>query len=123
VPLDFELDYDRGVPVYRQITDAILSALASGRLAQREQLPTIHQLAQRLGVNPNTVARAYRELEQQGHIRSQRGRGTFPADKAPPKARDRARVLAEIHQRALAEGARHGLGSADIVDYFKKAAK
>lgn len=123
MPLDFELDYDRGVPVYRQITEAVLAALASGALSRREQLPTIHELAARLGVNPNTVARSYRDLEQQGHIVSQRGRGTFPALKAPPKARDRDRVLKEIYDRALAEGARHGLESRHIVDYFKKAAK
>jgi GntR family transcriptional regulator len=121
VPLDFELDYDRGVPVYRQITEAVLTALASGALAQSEQLPTIHQLAARLGVNPNTVARSYRELEQQGHIKSQRGRGTFPAVKAPPKSKDRQRVLREIYDRALADGARHGLDATQIADYFKKA--
>lgn len=85
MPLELDIDYDRGVPVYRQIYEAVITALASGALDREEQLPTIHELAHQLEINPNTVARAYRELEQAGHIVAHRGRGTFPAAEQPPQ--------------------------------------
>jgi GntR family transcriptional regulator len=119
--LDVELDYDRGVPVYRQIIEAVLTALSTGRLARDEQLPTIHDLAGRLGVNPNTVARSYRELEHEGHIVGRRGRGTFPAPLPPENAIDAQTVLRDIYQRAITEGARHNLSAREIVRYFRKA--
>jgi GntR family transcriptional regulator len=81
-----QLRYDAGVPVYRQICDAVLLALAHGELRRDEQLPTIHELARQLDVNPNTVVRAYRELERGGHLVAERGRGTFAAGATrPPK--------------------------------------
>lgn len=119
MPLELEIDYDRGVPVYRQIYDAITAALASGALRRDEQLPTIHELARRLAVNPNTVARAYRELDQAGYIASHRGRGTFPTGE-PGSPRDKEGVLRSIYDRAIAEAARHGLGAAEVVRYFRK---
>jgi DNA-binding transcriptional regulator YhcF (GntR family) len=93
--LDLRIDYDRGVPVYRQIYDAVIAALASGALASDEQLPTIHELAKQLKINPNTVARAYRDLDQDGYIVALRGRGTFPSpdqqSTTPPPQRSSAR--------------------------------
>src|SRR5688500_11532870 len=100
------LDYDSGVPVYRQIGDAVLGAIAQGMIGPEEKLPTIHQLASELGVNPNTVARAYRELEQAGHVVGERGRGTFPA--AAPRRQTSAQELRKIATRALADCARQG---------------
>jgi GntR family transcriptional regulator len=119
VPLALKIDYDRGVPVYRQICDAITAALASGALRRDEQLPTIHELADQLAINPNTVARAYRELDQAGYIVSQRGRGTFPSDQAPA-ASDKDGALRSIYDRAVGEAARHGIGAPELVRYFKK---
>jgi GntR family transcriptional regulator len=119
VPLELTIDYDRGVPVYRQIYDAITAALASGALRRDEQLPTIHELADRLAINPNTVARAYRELDQAGYIVSQRGRGTFPSEQRPAAA-DKQGVLRSIYDRAVAEAAKHGIGAPELVRYFKK---
>src|SRR5262249_11447900 len=119
MPFDIEIDYDRGVPVYRQIYDAITAALASGALRRDEQLPTIHDLAKRLAINPNTVARAYRELDQAGYISSQRGRGTFPTDE-PPAPEDKHGVMRAIYDRAVADAARHGIGAPELVRYFRK---
>ena len=119
MPLELKIDYDRGVPVYRQIFDAITAALASGSLRRDEQLPTIHELADRLAINPNTVARAYRELDQQGFIVSHRGRGTFPSDQ-PPEPADKHGALRSIYDRAVGEAARHGIGAAELVRYFRK---
>ena len=118
-----QIDYDRGIPVYRQIYEAVIAALASGSLARDEQLPTIHELAKQLEINPNTVARAYRDLDQDGYIVSQRGRGTFPAPEPPEAettAADKQRALRTIYDQAIGEAARHGISAADVVRYFHK---
>ena len=122
MPLDVQIDYDRGVPVYRQIYEAVTAALATGSLAKDEQLPTIHELAQRLTVNPNTVARAYRELDQDGYIVSQRGVGTFPAEdrERATSVADKQRALRTIFDRAVAEAARMGIAASDVIRYFQK---
>jgi GntR family transcriptional regulator len=119
MPLDLDIDYDRGVPVYRQIYEAVTAALASGVLARDEQLPTIHELAEQLAINPNTVARAYRELDQDGYIVSQRGVGTFPSDRETKPA-DKQHALRSIFDKAVAEAARHGIGAAEMVRYFQR---
>jgi GntR family transcriptional regulator len=74
---EFRLDEHSGVPVYRQIIDQVLFATASGTLRMGDQLPTVRQLAVDLSINPNTVVRAYRELEIRGVIETQQGTGTF----------------------------------------------
>ncbi len=117
--LDITLNYDSGVPVYRQIYEAILAALAANQLGPEDQLPTIHGLAAELDINPNTVIRAYRELERAGHIRSERGRGTFPlAKKVPQDRREGAfrRVLAV----ALQECKRQKLSASDFIRFIQK---
>lgn len=119
MPLEFQLDYDRGVPIYRQIIDAVLSALSTGTLSVGEQLPTIHDLARRIDVNPNTVARAYRDLERDGHIVSRRGRGTFPAPRKPAPV-DAQATLRQIYDRAIADAARHNIGARQLVTYFQE---
>jgi GntR family transcriptional regulator len=121
MPLQVELDYDSGVPIYRQITEAVLAALSTGRLARSEQLPTIHELAGRLGVNPNTVARSYRELLKDGHIVAKRGKGTFPA-LDPPEPIDRAKTLRQVFDRAVSDAARAGISAAELIHFFTKQA-
>ncbi len=118
MPVEVQLDYDRGVPIYRQIIDAVLSALSTGTLSLGEQLPTIHELARRIDVNPNTVARAYRDLEQGGHLVSRRGRGTFPAPRSPDPI-DAGTALREIYDRAIADASRHKISAQDLVAYFQ----
>jgi GntR family transcriptional regulator len=73
----FRLDMASGVPVYRQIMDQVMGGIASGTLNPGDQLPTVRQLAVDLAVNPNTVVRAYRELELRGVLDTQHGTGTF----------------------------------------------
>ncbi|HET8548088.1 MAG TPA: GntR family transcriptional regulator [Bryobacteraceae bacterium] len=77
----FRLDIRSGVPVYRQIIDQVLFATASGMLQAGDQLPTVRQLAVDLSINPNTVVRAYRELEIRGVLETQQGTGTFISTK------------------------------------------
>src|SRR5690348_4152995 len=76
-PFKFELDLHSGVPVYRQIIDQVTGGMAAGALKPGDQLPTVRQLAVDLTINPNTVVRAYRELEIRGVLETQQGTGTF----------------------------------------------
>ena len=73
----FSLDPQSGVPVYRQIIDQVTGGIAAGALAPGDQLPTVRQLAVDLSINPNTVIRAYRELEIRGVLETEQGTGTF----------------------------------------------
>jgi len=85
-----------GVPVYVQLVSQIKYLVSSGRLAPGEQLPPVRKLAEQLVVNPNTVARAYRELEGEGVVTCRRGAGVFVADGVSPLARrEQNRILAE----------------------------
>jgi GntR family transcriptional regulator len=76
-PFQFRLDLRSGVPVYRQIMDQVMGGIAAGSLAAGNQLPTVRQLAVDLSINPNTVLRAYRELEIRGILETHQGTGTF----------------------------------------------
>jgi DNA-binding transcriptional regulator YhcF (GntR family) len=77
MPIQFQLDSTTGVPFYRQIIDQLLTGVATGSLAPGDRLPTVRALAVELAVNPNTVARAYKELEIRGLVTTQQGSGTF----------------------------------------------
>jgi GntR family transcriptional regulator len=76
-PFQFHLDMHCGVPMYRQIIDQVTGGVAGGALSGGDQLPTVRQLAVDLSINPNTVIRAYRELEIRGVLETQQGTGTF----------------------------------------------
>ncbi len=108
-PFRFRLDNATGVPVYRQVIDQILLAIASGALPPGAQLPTVRQVAVDLAINPNTVVRAYRELEIRGTLTTQQGLGTFVTltqvkeDEAQRQAR-LSRLAAECAAKAGAEG-------------------
>ena len=77
----FELDFHSGVPIYEQIVDRVRGWVSSGQIKPGDQLPTVRQLALELRVNFNTVARAYRLLDEVGLISTQRGRGTYIREK------------------------------------------
>ncbi len=95
---------DNGTAIYLQIVNQIKYLVASGRLAAGEELPAIRVLAERLVVNPNTVARAYRELEQQGIVEKRRTAGTFVSDQGSPLARrERVKILTARIDLLLAE--------------------
>lgn len=79
-PQDFSLDFRSGVPVYVQLVEQVLQYLSSGSLKPGDQLPTVRQMAAALRVNFNTVARAYRMLDEAGLISTQQGRGTYIVD-------------------------------------------
>jgi GntR family transcriptional regulator len=93
-----------GVPIYQQIVNQVKYLVASGRLRPGDELPAIRVLAEQLEVNPNTVARAYRELEVVGVVTKRRTAGTYISDAGSPLARaERLRILTERIDALLAE--------------------
>jgi GntR family transcriptional regulator len=117
----FRLDEHSGVPVYRQLVDQVRAAAATGSLRRGDQLPTVRQVAVDLAINPNTVMRAYRELELVGFLETQAGTGTFLSD--VPVTGDNAsrqRQLGNIASEALARCAGLGLGARDLLDHLRE---
>src|SRR5256886_16413504 len=96
-----------GVPIYRQIVNQVKYLVGSGRLVPGEELPPIRVLAERLVVNPNTVARAYAELEHAGIVTKRHGSGTYVSDNgSPPKRAEKLKIPAQRPDALVAE-ARH----------------
>jgi GntR family transcriptional regulator len=111
-----------GVPIYRQIKDQIRSGIASGQLRPGEQLPTVRALAVDLSVNPNTVIKAYSELEREGALTTEQGTGTFVAAQAAPALapEDREAKLRALCAEFLGQAARYGFGAEDVVRAIRK---
>src|SRR5580704_15840671 len=113
----FRLDVASGVPVYRQIIDQVQGGLASGALAPGDQLPTVRQVAVDLAINPNTVLRAYRELEIRGVLDTQQGTGTFVANrKVAQDETERTRVLDQLVNEFVARAGAGGFTVRDLVE-------
>jgi len=116
----FRLDLQSGVPVYRQIIDQVRGGIASGALAVGEQLPTVRQLAVDLSINPNTVVRAYRELELGGLLETHQGTGTFIS---PQKMRggsaERERQLSQIVAESVARAGAAGFTVEDLIEQLR----
>jgi GntR family transcriptional regulator len=110
----FKLNAHSGVPVYRQLMDQVQGAIAAGRLKSGEQLPTIRQVAVDLAINPNTVTRAYREMEIRGLLETQQGSGTFIAEQQIP--RDRNHHHQQLQQLAVETVARAGANGFTLVE-------
>ncbi len=120
--MKLQIDPESSVPIYVQIEDEIHSLIAAGQLKPGEQLPTIRELAADLRVNLNTVARSYLELDREGVISTQRGRGTFVSG-VPDKeqiAKKRQRKLQTIIRSALEEAHHLGYQPQEIRETFQK---
>jgi len=105
-----------GVPIYLQIVNQVKYLVSSGRLAAGEELPPIRALAERLVVNPNTVARAYRELEAAGIVEKRRTAGTYVSDQGSPLARrERLKILSERIDSLLAEARQMDISFEDLI--------
>lgn len=113
-----------GVPIYLQIVKQIKYLVASGRLEADEQLPPVRKLAQQLVVNPNTVARAYRELESDGVLLTRRGSGVYVSDGGSPlHLRERKRILTERIDMLLTEAEQMNVQLEDIISLIHKRNK
>src|SRR5215471_1992742 len=116
----FGLDPQSGVPVYRQIIDQVLAGIASSALAAGDQLPTVRQVAVDLAINPNTVVRAYRELEIRGVIETQQGMGTFVAQKKIRQDEvERQRRLTQIVTDFVARAGAAGFTVGDLMEQLQ----
>ena len=105
------------VAMYRQIVDQVIQNLAAGQLAPGDQLPSIRSLSTELRINPNTVIKAYRELELRGYAESRHGKGFFAADGSAKQARDDWRVRARDEIRdAVTRAVKLGMKSTEIMD-------
>ena len=115
--MQIQLDFRSGIPIYAQIIDQVKRMVAAGVLQPGDQLPTVRQMASDLRVNFNTIARAYRSLDEAGIISTQHGRGTYilapPSEEGTEKIRREA--LEGLTRRYLAEAAQLG-GSPEEID-------
>ena len=113
--MDIHITTGDGVPPYLQIVNQVKYQVASGRLAAGEELPPIRALALRLRVNPNTVARAYRELETAGVVVKRSTTGTYVSDAGSPLARrERLRIVTERIDALIAEARQLGFETDEI---------
>jgi GntR family transcriptional regulator len=120
-PFAFRLDADTGVPVYRQLIDQVTGALAAGALAAGNQLPTVRQVAVDLAINPNTVMRAYRELEIRGILETQQGTGTFISRQKPKRPdAERLRQLTQLVTDFLARAGAAGFTVEDLLEQINE---
>jgi GntR family transcriptional regulator len=113
----FRLDPASGVPLYRQIIDQVLLAVADGRLKPGMQLPTVRQLAVDLSVNLNTVAKAYREMEIRGIVETHQGTGTFVAERRPERTTgERKKALARLVDGFLSQLTSQGFSADEVAE-------
>jgi GntR family transcriptional regulator len=116
----FRLDAHSGVPVYRQLIDQVQAAIASGALAVGDQLPTVRQVAVDLTINPNTVSRAYREMEIRGILDTQQGTGTFIADYKVEQSKDeRERMLNQLVSEFVSRAGAGGFTLKQLIKALK----
>lgn len=121
-PLSFVLDFRSGVPIYVQIVEQVQQLVVSGKLKPGDQLPTVRQLASELRVNFNTVARAYRMLDEAGLISTQQGRGTYLLDQPDEKLADllKQETLDVQTDRYLTDLLRQGYTAQEIKNMLER---
>ncbi len=123
--LTLQLDFHSGLPIYTQIVNQIQSQLANGILKPGDQLPTVRALASELRVNFNTVARAYRMLDEVRIISTQQGRGTFITEKPPPEVSEKLRheSLSALTHRYINEAFRLGFSEREVSQMVRDSLK
>ncbi|MCA9084936.1 MAG: GntR family transcriptional regulator [Planctomycetaceae bacterium] len=119
--MQIRVSSDDGVPIYQQVMHQIKLLVSTGRLDDGEQLPAVRKLAEQLLINPNTVARAYRELEAEGVLTSRRGAGVFVSGGGSPLSRkEKNRLLNEKIDALLAEAAHLKFDVETVIDLVRK---
>ena len=119
--MEFLIDAKSGVPFYRQIIEQVKFGIARGDLQPGDRLPTVRQLAVDLSINPNTVIRAYRELEIEGTLDTQQGSGTYVGNRQPEVDRlERRRMLDQILTDMLARASSYGFTLDDLLEGLRQ---
>jgi GntR family transcriptional regulator len=119
--MEFKIDPKSGVPFYRQIIEQVKFGMARGDLQPGDQLPTVRQLAVELSVNPNTVVRAYRELEIEEWLETHQGSGTYVGQKKPAIDRlESRRMLDQILTEMLARAFSYGFTLDEVLEGLKQ---
>jgi GntR family transcriptional regulator len=123
--LTLQLDFHSGLPIYTQIVNQIQSQLVNKVLKPGDQLPTVRALAEELRVNFNTIARAYRILDEARIISTQQGRGTYIIEIPPPEVSEKLRheSLAALTQRFIIEAFRLGFSEREINQMVRDSLK
>ena len=121
--MNIQISLKDGVPIYRQIVNQVKYMVASGQLTSGMEVPPIRVLAEQLLVTPNTVVKAYRELETEGVVYKRRGAGTFIAENGSPlKAAEQKRILTERADTLLSEARQMGYSLDDITTLLNERA-
>ncbi len=121
--LKFSLDLKSGVPFYKQVILQVEMAIVDGRLGNGDQLPTVRSLAVALKINPNTVARAYNEMEIRGIVNTQQGTGTFISDKKIELTEvEKERILSEMTRPYLSNARAYGFTLEDLIRHLQSMA-
>ena len=119
--MHIHIDSGDGKPIYLQIVAQVKYLVAAGRLAPGDELPPVRVLAQRLLINPNTVARAYRELEQAGLLYKRQGAGTYVSDVGSPLAeREKRRIVEERADALVAEAMHLGFSDEAVISVVRE---
>ncbi len=118
--ISFHCDPTTGVPAFRQLIDQVLALRAQGRLREGDRLPPVRRLAAHLSLNPNTVQRAYRELEVRGVLAARPGIGTFLTAEEAGDEEDRIRCLRRLAADCAARAGREGFLVRELIDALKE---
>ncbi|MEK5034536.1 GntR family transcriptional regulator [Paenibacillus sp. FSL R7-0302] len=117
----FELDVRSRKPIYEQLTDKVKELIMHGILRADEQLPSVRALSSQLTVNPNTIQKAYRELEREGYIYSLQGKGNFVAELQQGQSESKRAELKEELLRLMAEAVYLGFTETEISSLYRQA--
>ena len=114
--MNLEIDFRSGIPIYLQVVERIKERLAAGQLKPGDQLPTVRSLALDLRVNFNTIARAYRIMDESGIISTQQGRGTYILEVPSPEVSEsiHLKALEDLTQRYLTDAERLGVSPEEL---------
>lgn len=115
----FELDMRSRKPIYEQLVDKLKELIINEVLKPEEQLPSVRALAQQLTINPNTIQKAYRELENQGFIYSQKGKGSFVNPSSYSKDEDKIKEMKAEIERLVLEVLYLGVPAVELIEMIK----
>ena len=119
--MDFSLDNKSGVPYYRQVIEQVKYGISRGSLQSGDRLPTVRQMAVDLSINPNTVIRAYREMEIEGVLETHQGSGTFIGSRSPEiDELERQRMLDQILTELLARATSYGFSLEEVLEGLRQ---